>query len=48
LVQVQLIDILDDAPETELVAQTMVKHFNLIEAIHMIKVARVKVKGATI
>ena len=44
----KLIDILDDSPETGLEAQTVVKRINLLEAIHMIKGARGKVKTETI
>ena len=44
----KLIDMLDNAPEAGLVAQTVVKHINLLEAMHMIKGAWAKVPVATI
>ena len=44
----KLIDILDDAPEAGLMAQTVVKRINLLDAMHMIKGAWAKVTTATI
>ena len=44
----KLIDILDNAPKAILMAQTVVKHINLLEAMHMIKGAWAKVSAATI
>ena len=44
----KLIDILDEAPEAGLMAQTVVKQINLLGAMHMIKRAWVKVTTATI
>ena len=44
----KLIDILDNAPEAGLMAQTVVKRINLLDAMHMIKGAWAKVTTATI
>ena len=44
----KLIDILGDAPEAGLMAQTVVKRINLLDALHMIKRAWAKLTTATI
>ena len=44
----QLVDILDDAPEAALMAQTAVKQINFLDAMHMIKGAWAKITTSTI